>query len=166
MAIEIHVDGSSTLNPRCAGWASVLLAEGKKPVIFYGHLEGGTNNVGELFSNIVGFSMLKMLNKPVTLFTDSKYSKGVLSGETTAVVNFEIVELGKSVLSQIPKCNLSYKWEKGHSGIFGNDLADKFAKMGRNKKEILFTPDYVVKYFESRKSVEEYILSVREMKCQ
>lgn len=156
--VSVYTDGSSKIGED-AGWASVLFIGDKKPLIFYGHLESGTNNQGELFGIIVGALLIRKAKlKECTIFTDSKYSIGVLVGRNQAIENRDLIHLGKKVISKtnISGHALSVKWVKGHSGIEGNELADKYAKYGRYKQEML-PSDAVVKYFNSTESIIEYL---------
>ena len=155
MSIEIYSDGSSTLKPRVAGWACALLRTDVKPLVLYGHLPGDTNNVGELLGLLVGCAMARTLKQPVRLFSDSQYALGVIFGSDTAVANIELVNAGRRLLesTQTP---IEHKWIRGHTGIFGNELADKYAKYGRHGTRV--NPhDMDVKYYADKEAIMRII---------
>lgn len=160
MRVEIFTDGSSSQKPfKFAGWAATLLIEGQKPIIYYGYLgEGSTNNQGELLGVMVGVWLYKAYKKPegVELNTDSQYSIGVLRKGNNYFTNENIIELGKELLKEIPYSKLPIKWVKGHSGVFGNELADKFAGYGKKQTKIK-SNDYVTRYFESKEEILDFL---------
>lgn len=159
--IEIYTDGSSINKEKIAGWSTcVMLPDGKR-IIYYGHLSPGTNNTGELYGIVVGLAIAKRLHGRVRINTDSEYSKGVLFDGNQAISNKEIVSIGKRMRNRFrsgthPVC----RWVKGHSGVEGNELADKYAKYGRDQQKMR-SPDsetqilYMGSELRLRKFLEE-----------
>ena len=155
---SVFSDGSSKIGED-AGWASVLYINENKPIIFYGHIPKGTNNQGELIGLICGALLIKKAKlKSCCVWSDSQYSIGVLIKRWNAMENQDLVHLGRRMISKIKMSgiDLSVKWVKGHSGVEGNELADKFAKYGRLKQEML-PNDAVVRYFDDVESIMNYL---------
>lgn len=162
MDIEIYSDGSSHFKPiKEAGWATAVLQPDQDPIVYYGYLEGGTNNTGEMLGIMVGACIAKRIKGHTTILSDSEYAIGVLSGQKHAASNLELVSLGKSLLQSVSHGKIKeLKWVKGHSGVYGNELADKYAKYGRDQK--IMTPnDMKVKYFPDTEAVINFIKGAR-----
>ena len=151
-------DGSSdNVKEKNAGWASVLMLEGRKPFILYGHLETpSTNNHGELIGIMGCAYMLRKMEKQfnakyvASITSDSEYAIGCLDPSSTWLPskNQDIIHPGNLLLNSCSSI-ISFKWVKGHTGHEGNELADKFSRYGR-KKQIMNDPRYVSQYFSSK----------------
>jgi ribonuclease HI len=157
--LTIYCDGACKNNPGKAG-SGLAIYEGKtKPTLLYGEYEArGTNNTAEL--NALYKAMLiaseSKLSK-VTIYSDSKYSidsitnwaygwkrKGWIkkSGE---IKNLEIIKIAHQLYENI-KNRVDIKHVKGHSGVEGNELADRMAVhaiISKNKAYLSYKYDSV-----------------------
>ncbi|MEA3553722.1 MAG: ribonuclease H [Campylobacterota bacterium] len=139
--ISIYCDGACSGNPGEAGSGLALYKNGEMPTLFYGnYVENGTNNIAELnalYKALLLANELKSSEK-VIILSDSKYSIDCIctwaygwkakgwtkkSGE---IKNLELIKNGHNLYEQI-KNNIIIKHVKGHSGIEGNELADRMA---------------------------------------
>lgn len=136
--VIIYTDGACKGNPGPGGWGVLLQYKGLEKELYGGERET-TNNRMELMAAI---KALEALKKPssVDLHTDSKY---VLQGITEWMDNWKKrgwktaakkpvknEDLWRRLDASIGKHQINWTWVKGHSGISGNDIADKLANMG------------------------------------
>lgn len=159
--LEFYSDGSSdNVKAKNAGWASVFMSEGRKPLIIYGHLETpSTNNHGELIGIMGCAYLLKKMELstgkrfPARITSDSEYAIGCLDPKSTWMPskNQDIIQPGNLLLN---KCSsiISFKWVKGHKGVEGNELADKYSRFGR-LQQVMNDPRYVTKYYSSKAEI-------------
>ncbi|NEW60403.1 ribonuclease HI, partial [Sulfurovum sp. bin170] len=138
--ITIYCDGACKGNPGKAGSGLAIYHGKSKPTLLYGEYEErGTNNTAEL--NALYKAMLlssEYVPSKVTIYSDSKYSidcvtkwaygwksKGWTkkSGE---IKNLEIIKLAHELYDGL-KSRVVIKHVKGHSGVEGNELADRMA---------------------------------------
>ena len=127
--IVAFCDGATKGNPGPSG-AGALVRVGDEQTVEIGrHIGQGTNNIAELTAIGVVLEVLERLeirpDQPVTIFTDSKYSIGVLSQNWKAKANRELILTLKKELAKWP--NVRFSWVAGHSGIAGNERADELA---------------------------------------
>lgn len=159
--LEFFSDGSSdNIKAKNAGWASVFIPEGRKPLILYGHLETpATNNHGELIGIIGCAYLLKKMELSTQkrfcskITSDSEYAIGCLDPQSNWMPskNQDIIHPGNLLLNSCSSI-ISFKWVKGHKGIEGNELADKFSRFGR-LQQVMNDPRYVTKYFNSKAEI-------------
>jgi len=122
-------DGACKGNPGPAGAGAVVkLADGR--LMEEGRFLGvATNNVGELTAIGMALDLLEqaMVSREdhVVIFTDSSYSRGVLTQGWKAKANKELIELIKVRLSVWSR--LKINWVAGHAGIPENERADELA---------------------------------------
>ena len=133
--VVIFTDGACSGNPGPGGWGAILRFGDKEK-----ELKGGeahtTNNRMELTAAIEALAALK---KPceVRLFTDSQYvRKGITewitqwrqrdwrTADRKPVKN---VDLWQALSAQIERHQIEWHWVKGHSGVPGNERADRLA---------------------------------------
>ena len=122
--IHVFTDGASSGNPGPSG-AGVFFRYNdheKKISRYLGH---GTNNIAELEAIKTGLLEIKNKNLPGQLYTDSSYALGLLTKNWKPKKNQELVESIRKLIQNFPK--LTFIKVKGHSGIPGNELADKLA---------------------------------------
>lgn len=133
--IVIYTDGSCLLNRKNkpGGWGVVIEVDGEIVKQFSRSVENTTNQRMELTAAIEAVKVLKD-NTIATIMSDSSY---VICGITEWIHNWK--RTGKSYLNKdlwdtlytlvYKGKNIKIKWEyvKGHSGHYGNDLADKLA---------------------------------------
>ena len=122
-------DGACKGNPGPAGSGAVVkLADGR--VLEASRFLGiATNNVGELTAIGMALDLLEEAavsrSEPVVIFTDSSYSRGVLTQGWKAKANRELIELTKIRLRAWSQ--LKVHWVAGHAGIPENERADELA---------------------------------------
>jgi len=122
--IRIYTDGASSGNPGPSGIGILLIYGDKKREIskYIGH---ATNNIAELTAIKVALEELKRNDLPVSIFSDSSYSIGLLTKGWKPKKNQELVMEIRSLLSRFD--NLSFIKVKGHAGIKENEVADFLA---------------------------------------
>ena len=133
--IHVYTDGACAGNPGNGGWG-VYIELNNKSVKLSGSEESTTNNRMELKAVI---EALKYVNDETKLviFTDSKY---VMQGIQEWIKNWKInnwktsqkkpvknKELWQELDELVSNRTIEWQWVKGHSGDFGNEMADKLA---------------------------------------
>jgi ribonuclease HI len=141
--IIIYTDGSSRGNPGPGGWGSIVWWNGK-----VSELGGGekrtTNNRMELTATIEGLSFVRDLGDEYTIHmrTDSSYvingitkwvagwvRNGWINSKKEEVLNRDLWEALAEVVSdlKLSGSKISWVYVAGHSGIPGNEQADRVA---------------------------------------
>lgn len=134
-AVEIYTDGACRGNPGPGGWGAILRSgdhakeiKGAEPLT--------TNNRMELTAAIQALAALK---NPcdVTLYTDSQYvRKGILEWlqqwqlrdwRTADQKPVKNVDLWQALEREIARHKIEWRWVKGHTGVPGNEHADRLA---------------------------------------
>lgn len=148
---DIYTDGSNQTHNGvdCAGWGFCYLPAGetKKWMKFWGGVDGATNNRGEMMGCIRAIQHAAATKLPdVVLCTDSNYTlqgfterlQGwmsnrwkLASGEPVKNIDLWKVML-KAAVAYENAMGYKVKWKKvlAHSGIGGNEIADKLASRG------------------------------------
>lgn len=155
--INAYTDGSSRKNgkPECVcGWAFVAFI-GESRFIRYGQIStNASNNVGEIAGVFYGTKMFGGSKANIRIHSDSRYVVNSINewqhkhalNDYLGIKNSEwLVPLYKKWNASN---NLSICWVKGHSGVEGNELADKYAGLGadgvdRTHKSELFDIKFV-----------------------
>ena len=130
--VVAFTDGGCKGNPGPAGsGAVVLLPDGRRGEASLS-LGIATNNVGELTAIGLALDLLEEAeipsDTPVALFTDSKYTNGVLCMGWKAKANRELILGLRERLKGRPGAVIH--WVAGHVGIEGNERADALANDG------------------------------------
>ncbi|MCA9552027.1 MAG: reverse transcriptase-like protein [Myxococcales bacterium] len=131
-AVLCFTDGACKGNPGPAGSGAVV--EPPEGPVRERSLSLGraTNNIAELTAIEMALDLLDELSVPpaaaVAIFTDSKYSDGVLAKGWKAKANTELVERVKTRLKARRGTRLH--WIAGHVGVDGNERADALANAG------------------------------------
>jgi len=139
--IKIYCDGACSGNPGNAGSGLAIYENNKNPVLLYGaFVEHGTNNIAELnalFKALFIASSIKTENI-ISIFSDSKYAIDCIttwayswkqnswSKKGSEIKNLELIQETFYLYEKI-KDKIQIHYVKGHSGIQGNELADKMA---------------------------------------
>jgi ribonuclease HI len=140
--IAIWTDGSGTHvadGPACIG--VVVLVDGEIVCEASEHVGPGTNNVAELRAIRRGLYLAEQLGEfetgvgvvtPVTVYSDSEYSIGVISSRSWQLQrNVGLVEVIRRQVDRF--AFLRFIHVDGHAGIFGNERADWLAGEARRR---------------------------------
>lgn len=122
--IRIYADGASPGNPGPSGIGVLLRYRGHEKEISR-NIGLGTNNIAELEAIRTGLLEIKNPDLPVRVYTDSGYAYGLLALGWKAKKNLELVSDIRMLMKRFK--NLTFIKVKGHSGIEGNEKADKLA---------------------------------------
>ncbi len=147
--VKIYTDGFCLNNPGRGGYGAILIYGQHKKEIFGGyHLT--TNNRMELIAAIKSLQTLKM-DCDVTLYSDSKYlvdsmTKGwakqwQANSWRRKKRGIKNVDLWKQLLELCDRHNIQFVWVKGHTGIPGNERADRLSMQGAGLGEEKLTID-------------------------
>ena len=131
-AVLCFTDGACKGNPGPAGSGCVVEPPGGPVRERSLGLGRATNNVAELTAIELALELLDELGvpkvAPAAIFTDSKYSDGVLAKGWKAKANTELVDRIRARLAQRRGARLH--WIAGHVGVPGNERADALANAG------------------------------------
>lgn len=141
--VEVYTDGSATPDGK-GGW-SALISHGPFEVVLTGGVErGATGNRMELMAAL---EALKALKGPceIHLYTDSEYLKKAFTDgwlekwqrngwRTASKKPVQNQDLWQALLKEVSRHRVSFHWVPGHSGVVGNERADRLA--GKARKAI------------------------------
>lgn len=122
--ILIYTDGASSGNPGPAGIGVLLQYKGKSREISR-YIGVSTNNIAELTAIETALSVMRRTDIPIRLHTDSGYALGLLTLGWKPKKNQELVERIKKQMARFKR--LEIVKVPGHSGVAGNEVADKLA---------------------------------------
>ena len=139
--LKIYCDGACSGNPGNAG-SGLALYEGKElPTLIYGAYEElGTNNTAELNALYKAMDIALNVNCETTIeiCSDSKYSIECITNwaygwkakgwkkKGGEIKNLELIQKAHALFEEL-KEKISITHVKGHSGVEGNELADRMA---------------------------------------
>lgn len=151
---HIYTDGCCQPNPGRAGWAFIAYKDGAEVARDSGNFAYATNNVAELTGLLRSLEWIvaNSNHEKVTVFTDSMYSvqgatqwmkawksKGWARGGEKAKEKNRVLanaELWKAIdIAMTLAPNAAIRWCKGHSGIRGNEAADRLAWQAMERAE-------------------------------
>ena len=123
-AIQVYTDGACSGNPGPAGVGVIMEYKGKKREIseFLGR---ATNNIAELEAVRVALLVMKRKDIPIRLYTDSTYVHGMLCKGWNPTANGALVMELRNFMKQFQDIQIIKV--PGHSGVPGNEEADKLA---------------------------------------
>ncbi|WP_198304762.1 ribonuclease H family protein [Arcobacter vandammei] len=139
--LHIYCDGACSGNPGFAGSGLAIYSNKKNPVLLYGaFVENGTNNIAELNALYQALLIAKQsgFKDTIYIYSDSKYSIDCIStwafswkknGWTKKggeIKNLDLIIKSHELYLSL-KSNLVLEYVKGHSGVEGNELADRMA---------------------------------------
>lgn len=144
--VTIYTDGGARFNPGPGGYGVVQMYNGERK-----ELTGGyrltTNNRMELMGCIVALRNLEHRDKPVTLYSDSRYvvngicrgwaktwrQNGWIKSDKKPAVN---PDLWAELLDLVAGLNITFKWVKGHAGHPLNERCDELAVASAARKDL------------------------------
>ena len=130
----VFTDGGMISNPGDAGAGIyIVFPDFQQEISIY--LGKGTNNFAELRAIEEGLKEIIRQNKQeqkTILYSDSKYALGVLNNNWNLTKNQDLITRIKGTMALF--ADLSMVHVKGHSGIYGNEKADKLAFWGKKKR--------------------------------
>ncbi|MGF1469372.1 MAG: ribonuclease HI [Sandaracinaceae bacterium] len=124
-AVIVYADGACSGNPGPAG-VGVVVVDGAGRAELSEFLGRGTNNVAELTAILRAAERLADRRDKVRIYTDSRYSIGVLTQGWKAKKNTELVQRVKDALGRLPDVKLHYV--PGPAGVPLNEAADALAR--------------------------------------
>lgn len=124
-AVIVYADGACSGNPGPAG-SGVVIVDGDRWSELSEYLGQGTNNIAELTAILRAAEDLAGSDKPVRIYTDSRYSIGVLTEGWKPKKNHELIASVKKALAAVPDVSLHYV--PGHAGVALNEHADELAR--------------------------------------
>lgn len=124
-AVIVYADGACSGNPGPSGLGVVVL-DGETRRELSEYLGRGTNNIAELTGILRAAELLSGRSDPIRIYTDSKYSIGVLTKGWKAKKNSELIHDAKTALSTLADVKLHYV--PGHAGVALNERADELAR--------------------------------------
>lgn len=130
--IEIYTDGSAKGNPGPGGYGVILRFQGREKEISQGY-KLTTNNRMELLAVIVALEALKVENRDVTVYSDSKYvidavvNKWVWGWQKKGFSGKKNPDLWMRFLKVYSRNNVKFVWVRGHNGHVFNERCDKLA---------------------------------------
>lgn len=153
--IVIYTDGSALGNPGPGGYGILMLYKNQKKEISQGY-RLTTNNRMELLAIIVALESLKVSDRDVLIYSDSKYvidsvTKGWVFGWVKkGFKGKKNADLWRRLLQIYPKNKVKFEWVKGHANNPGNERVDKLAvAASNNKKNHLVDEGYEAENTES-----------------
>ena len=136
--LTIYCDGACQGNPGRAGSGIAIYEGNVKPTLLYGDfVANGTNNIAELQALKKAILISKDRAKSI-IYSDSKYSidcitkwayswqKNNWQKKSGEIKNLQLIKEIHALYDSI-KGKITIKHIKGHSGVEGNELADRMA---------------------------------------
>lgn len=138
--IVIYTDGSALGNPGPGGYGILMLYKNQKKELSQGY-RLTTNNRMELLAIIVALETLKVSDRDVLIYSDSKYvidsvtKRWVFGWVKKGFKGKKNADLWKRFLQIYPKNRVQFEWVKGHANNPGNERVDKLAVAASNDKK-------------------------------
>lgn len=122
--VLVYCDGGCRQNPGPAALGVIMIDdEGRRELSEYlGH---GTNNIAELTAILRAAQAMKEPQKPLRIYTDSKYSIDMLTKGWKPKKNGELIAEVKAALDRLSDVQLFHV--RGHVGVVLNERADELA---------------------------------------
>ncbi len=151
--IKIYCDGACSGNPGNAGSGLAIYSNTKNPILLYGaFVEDGTNNIAELNALYQALTIASQTHSEniISIFSDSKYAidcittwayswkKNGWSKKGGEIKNLELIIKAHNLYEKL-KDRIEIIHVKGHSGVEGNELADRMAVLTIKEKNEDFT---------------------------
>lgn len=140
-----YTDGACSGNPGPAGSGVAILAPDGKIFDGYYNLGTSTNNVAELTAILRAVEAIPADAHRIVVYTDSKYSIGVLTLNWKAKANQELILQTKRALGTRKNVRLVYV--AAHVGVPMNERADELAReaiTARGTRPVVVPPSVVL----------------------
>jgi ribonuclease HI len=112
-----------------AGIGCVIYRPDEKPQLFAENIGLGTNNRAELCAVWRALRAVPDVMQPLLIRTDSEYAIGALTKDWARNANAELITNIRADLGY--RKHVRFEHVDGHSGVEGNETADKLATIGR-----------------------------------
>lgn len=134
----VYADGACSGNPGPAGVGVVACWDDQRRELSE-YIGDATNNIAELTAVLRAAELAHELGRPLRLYTDSKYSIGVLTQGWKAKANKELVAEVREALARHGDARLFHV--RGHEGVTLNEHADELAvRAVRDRKSTGWLP--------------------------
>ena len=153
--VVLWCDGSGTTSDGPAGAGVVVEVPGVVRVEHGHYLGNGTNNVAELTAVLKGLLYVRDALKlppqtPVLVHSDSEYVIGLCTQPWNPKKNQELVSTLRDVLKTMP--GVRFKHVRGHTGVEGNEAADKLAGAAATVKGFVSSLDEATEILRAKRS--------------
>ena len=143
--VEIYTDGSCLKNPGRGGYGAVIKFDGRVQELGQG-FRLTTNNRMEILAVIESLKMLDGQTSAI-VYTDSQYvanavNKGWLYRWSLSPGSTKNYDLWRQLVSLLEIHDVTISWVKGHSGIPGNEHADRLAVGAARSNNLLVDEGY------------------------
>lgn len=125
-----YCDGSGTTGDKPAGIGCYINRVVDKPLFFAENIGPGTNNRAELCAIWRALRTFPDVSQKLLIRTDSEYAIGSLTKDWARNKNEELITNIRLDLGH-RRGNVRFEHVDGHSGVEGNEVADKLAAIGR-----------------------------------
>lgn len=133
--VSAYTDGSGTSSDKPAGIGAVLYEPGRAPRMYAENIGPGTNNRAELCAVWRALRAVPDRHQRVTVYTDSEYAIGALTKDWARNANAELIQNIREDLDRrwvdTHERAVAFEHVDGHSGVPGNEVADRLSKIGR-----------------------------------
>lgn len=120
---EIWTDGGYSISNGVGAYAFLVLQGDEEVYRHAEKVERSTNNRCELLAIINAVRLLPD-HCSATIYTDSQYCIGVLTGQYRRRKNTDILDEWDIIVAS-KSLNIEFEWVKGHSGNKYNELCDE-----------------------------------------
>lgn len=149
--VTIHTDGACIGNPGAGGYGVLMVQRGRKKELSGGYRRT-TNNRMEMMAVIEGLRALKSRSS-VVLYSDSQYvvravkegwAKGWKANNWKRSRGGRALnpDLWGTLLEQIDRHDVEFRWVRGHTGDPGNERADRLAVEAAKGSELAVDQGY------------------------
>lgn len=131
MKVEAWCDGSGTHRPEEPACIGVVVTVDGVPIVEVSEYVGlGTNSLAELRAMRRAFWLLETLALgPATVWSDSEYAIGAATQTWEPESHARLVDALRAQKARLPDVTIAHV--RGHSGVWGNELADWLAGSAR-----------------------------------
>ena len=141
--LEIYTDGSCNPNPGTGAWSAIILLDRRSPLKLSGKHDWTTNNQMELTGILRALEWLKGNGlSEALIISDSQYALGCVKWAAGWEANgwakvkkrdgpIKNLDLIQQIHAINRHLSVTWRWVRGHSGNYWNEIADKAAEETR-----------------------------------